>query len=249
MRYRADKTLQLVHTLQAVVDQWITHVSFSSWILVHTGTCKNVCREAHVAYAASDGTVGFFKVTQTFEQPSDQDTTTLRLTFNTEVRLHGPNITGVTGLSWVEIPDKRRILVYTKPGILYLWCPPSPNIGWTGYRSFRLQTQKLSVSSSALHPSSSVQYIRPLDALLLTLFDGSFHVFHNLSSEPSTTPRSTPGFKEPVTSENLSNASRSIFIQSEEGVEFSDMNRITGLTSYDGSSTFIWIQECVVDLT
>ncbi|KAG6844758.1 hypothetical protein H0H87_003981 [Tephrocybe sp. NHM501043] len=46
-----------------------------------------------------------------------------------------------------------------------------------------------------------------------------------------------------VTSEKLSRAVRSVFVRSEHDVDFKDMNRITGLASYDGSSTFIWIQD------
>lgn len=76
----------------------------------------------------------------------------------------------------------------------------------------------------------------------MTLFDGSFHVIYNLSGEPTMTPQAGDIV---VTSEKLSQAVRSVFVQTEDDVDSGDMNRITGLTSYDGSSTFIWIQEYV----
>lgn len=134
----------------------------------------------------------------------------------------------------------KRVLVHCKPGIIHLWCPPSHSIPWSGYRSFLLQTQKLSIGSSALHPASGIQYIRRLDTLVVTLFDGSFHVVHNISNDPSMTPGNP---EVPVTSERLSMVVRSTFVQSEQHAEFSDVNRITGLMSYDGSATLFWIQE------
>ncbi|KAG6864726.1 hypothetical protein C0991_007644 [Blastosporella zonata] len=78
------------------------------------------------------------------------------------------------------------------------------------------------------------------DIIVLTLFDGSFHVVYNVSGEPTMTP---PTEDTLVTSEKLSRTVRSVFARSEQDVDYGDMNRITGLTSYDGSSTFIWIQE------
>ncbi|KAF8066594.1 transcription factor IIIC subunit delta N-term-domain-containing protein [Lyophyllum atratum] len=236
LRYRADKSIELVENLQ-VVDKWITNVSFSSWTTIKQGTC-----EAYVGYAASDGTVGLVKVTQSLEESTSQNMTQTKLCLTVEpvARLCEPDNAGVTALSWIEIPYKGRILVHCKPGMLYLWSPPSPNIGWSGYRAFRLRTQKLSAGSSSLHPASGIEYIRRLDVLLLTLFDGSLHAFHSLSGEPSMTPKTT---EDPVTSQSLSKAVRSVFVRSEQTVDFSVMNRITGLASYDGSATFIWIQE------
>lgn len=124
--------------------------------------------------------------------------------------------------------------------MLNLWCPPYPTLGWSGYRSFQLKTQKLSAGSSSLHPASAIQYIRRLDALVVTLFDGSFHVLHRLSTDPSLSPGSSEDL---VISERISQAVRSVFVRSEQNVDFGAMNRITGLASYDGCATFIWLQE------
>ena len=134
----------------------------------------------------------------------------------------------------------QRVLVHCKPGILHLWCEPSPYLGWSGYHSFRLPTFKLSTGSSSFHPASGLQYIRRKDVLILTLFDGSFHVIHNFSWEPSFVPAAGAEF---LTSERLSITIRSAFRQAEQNVRYDDVNRITGLESYDGSATFFWIQE------
>lgn len=131
--------------------------------------------------------------------------------------------------------------MHCKPGVVYLW---SLSSGWTGYRSFMLKTQKLSTGSSSFHTTSGIQYIRRLDKLILTLSDGSFHVIHNFSTEPSITPLTSD---DPVTSERLSLTIRSAFVQSEQGdVDYSDVNRITGLASYDASASFIWLHEWVI---
>jgi general transcription factor 3C protein 4 len=74
------------------------------------------------------------------------------------------------------------------------------------------------------------------------LFDGSFHVIHNFSREPSFVPAAGAEF---LTSERLSMTIRSAFNQAEHNVQYDDVNRITGLESYDGSATFFWIQEWV----
>ncbi|RDB16625.1 hypothetical protein Hypma_002848 [Hypsizygus marmoreus] len=236
LRYKADQTLQHIQTV-SVADKWIGHLAFSAWTLVNPGIC-----EAHLAFATSDGLVGMIKVIETVQaDPNDGNALELRVTFDADVsQVCGPDRSGVTGLLWVDIPYKGRVLVHCKPGTVHLWCPSFPDIGWSGSRSFRLRTQKLSTGSSSLHPASGIQYIRRLDILILTLFDGSFHVLHNFSVEPTMSPTAN---ETPVTGKRLSRAIRSAFVQSERDVDFTDVNRITGITSYDGSAAFIWIQE------
>jgi hypothetical protein len=77
-----------------------------------------------------------------------------------------------------------------------------------------------------------------MDALILALFDGSFHVAHNFSREPSFVPAAGAKF---LSSERLSTTIKSAFSQVEHNVRYDDVNRITGLESYDGSATFFWI--------
>ncbi|KAG6898898.1 hypothetical protein C0993_003000 [Termitomyces sp. T159_Od127] len=196
--------------------------------------------EALVASAAADGSVQIAKLTQSYNNETDLGPPELLLTFEASEKIVQPDKTGLTALSLVEVLRKKCILVCCKPGKVHLWCHSSSQLGWSGPRSYRLKTQKISVGSSALHPASGIQYISRQDILVLTLFDGSFHVIYNLSSEPTMIPQSDDIV---VTSENLSQAVRSVFVQTENDVDFGDMNRITGLTSYDGSATFIWIQE------
>ncbi|KAG6888595.1 hypothetical protein C0995_007114 [Termitomyces sp. Mi166 len=175
-----------------------------------------------------------------FLSEAHSDPPELSLTFDANEKISQPDKTSVTALSWTEVSHKRSILVYCKPGKLYLWRHSSSDLGWSGSRSYRLKTQKLSVGSSSLHPASGIQYINRQDILVLTLFDGSFHIVYNLSGEPTMTP---PTDDNAVISEKLSQTVRSVFAQTENDVDSGDMNRITGLTSYDGSATFIWIQE------
>lgn len=123
--------------------------------------------------------------------------------------------------------------------MLHLWCPETSTIDWHGTRSFRLQTLKLSVGSSAFHVPSGIQYVSQWNILILTLSDGSFHVIHDLLNEPSMkSPEDMP-----LTSKSLSVAIRNAFIQTEQGADFQVVNRITGVTSYDNSATLIWVHE------
>lgn len=95
------------------------------------------------------------------------------------------------------------------------------------------------MGSSALSPASGICYDPNLDATVLSLSDGSFHVVHGISVEP--TLDSSP---ESVSSDALSAASRAIFLQTEQDkVTFQDVDQVNGMTTYDDRSTFMWIYE------
>ncbi|KAG6824460.1 hypothetical protein H0H93_002012, partial [Arthromyces matolae] len=192
-----------------------------------------------MACAAADGAVRIVKLSQSYNDVQNSDHPELVLTATIGDDIASSDKAATSALSWVEVPQKGRILVHCKPGRVFLWCETSSDIGWSGSRSFTLETQKLSVGSSSLHPPSGIQYIPRKDLLVLTLFDGSFHIIYNFSSEPSLTP---PSSDDLVTSESLSRAVRAVFSQAEDDVDFDVMNRITGFTSYDGFGTFIWVQ-------
>lgn len=90
------------------------------------------------------------------------------------------------------------------------------------------------------------------DVLIITLFDGSFHVICDLSRDPRWVSTSDDiqnqvlGYG-PLTSENLSKMSRSMFVKAEKGdVDRRDMVRINGVVSYDDTSCFSWVYECVI---
>lgn len=113
---------------------------------------------------------------------------------------------------------------------------------WHGLKSLMIETQRLSVGSSSLVAVSGLSYVLQQDALIVALSDGSLHAIHNLSSEPSWAPVSPI---DSLTSEALSQASRTFFIRtsSPPGVDYSDLNRIGGLVSYDSQCTLSWVYE------
>lgn len=82
-----------------------------------------------------------------------------------------------------------------------------------------------------------------MDVLLVALFDGSLHAIHNMSTEPSWVPTS---LDDQLTSEALSQVSRVFFAQTASaGIEYVDVNRVSGLVCYDSHSTLTWIYEFV----
>lgn len=114
---------------------------------------------------------------------------------------------------------------------------------WSGSRSILLQTQKISVGSSSLYPVSGIEYICSDDALVLCLSDGSFHVIQELSVDPSYSFPSAPS---PLTGDKLSVTARSIFSQVESrDIRSTDVNRTSGMMSYDNLSTVVWAHEYV----
>ena len=170
----------------------------------------------------------------------------------------------ITALSWIEVPQNvsglilfrilrhshdflQLVLVHCKPGVVHLWSAiplaSSVPLAWSGSRAILLQTQRVSVGSSSLYPVSGMVYIRSSDALMLCLFDGSFHAIHSLAIDPSYSP---PDPSSPLTCEKLSATSRSIFSQAEmRDIRSTDVNRTMGMMSYDGSSTLVWAHEYV----
>lgn len=127
-------------------------------------------------------------------------------------------------------------------------------LGWSGSRTLVLKSQHISAGSSSLHPGSGISYMRHKDAVLLSLFDGSFHVIYNISTEP-TLKADASNTDASFSSERLSAISRSVFVQCEGEalgalVDDSKMknvvNRIGGMTPYSSESPIItWIHESV----
>lgn len=88
-----------------------------------------------------------------------------------------------------------------------------------------------------------MSYVLHRDALILALFDGSFHVIHNLSVEPSWRPSLAD---DTLTSAELSRTSRELFAKmTPAGISHMDVNKISGMESYDSQSTLVWIYEQV----
>ncbi|KAJ7483210.1 transcription factor IIIC subunit delta N-term-domain-containing protein [Mycena latifolia] len=224
-----------------VSDQWITHLAFSSWTAV-----AGEKSEIKLAYGIADGSVGLMKITQSLYSVPSSTGFSLDFTIQTHVEKISPIIlqpdnTGITALSWI-FPPGNMILVRNTPGVVSLWSGNSTStLSWSGHRSLRLCTQKLSVGSSSLQPVSGLHYVAQEDALLVSLFDGSIHVIRSLTKEPGLA--NTPSLDE-LTSQGLSRFLRSAFTRTEkEKVSKRDVNRVSGMIPYDGSSVVLWVQE------
>ncbi|KAF9460559.1 transcription factor IIIC subunit delta N-term-domain-containing protein [Collybia nuda] len=224
-----------------VAENGLTHLAYSRWSLTRQGRCN-----AHLAYGTSDGGVALITVTQSLRS-TPSSSTVFGPNFNLETGLenHGqiifsPDKRALTGLSWLACKEN-MILIMCKPGLVLLWAAPTCNLRWSGLRSLVLQPQvhKLSVGSSPFHPISGIHYIPYEDILMMCLFDGSIRVIYGLSSEPSWTPT-----QENITSQILSKNARVAFSQTQPGkTRWTDVNRVSGLTSYDGHATLLWAHE------
>lgn len=129
--------------------------------------------------------------------------------------------------------------MHAKPGIAHLWSLEDGPGAWSGSREFVLRTQKVSASTSSFYPITGIEYVEERDLLLLSLFDGTLHVIHNVSLEPTMVPEENE-----LTSEKMSSLARATFTQTEGGaVTKADMNRISGIVSYDGLSALGWVHE------
>lgn len=129
--------------------------------------------------------------------------------------------------------------------MVYLWSIPvnplAASVFWSGSRAMHLQTQITSAGSSSISPVSGIHYIRSEDTLILSLFDGTFHAIHGLTIDPSYFP---PNTSSTLTSQNLSATARLIFSRAEmRDTPKTDINRISGMMSYDGLSTVVWAHE------
>ncbi|KAJ7574378.1 transcription factor IIIC subunit delta N-term-domain-containing protein [Mycena floridula] len=239
LRYEPiSSTVHLLHRIK-VADNWVTNLALSSWTPIKSGKC---C-ELTLAYGTPDGSAGLLMITQ------DLQTTGKFTVFSPDFALQfscgiprtifQEAVSGLTALHWVST-TKANILVKCSPGILDFWSDMSPNC-WSGHRSLSLTTENCSVGSSALQPVSGLYYIRSEDALVVSLFDGSVHVVHELSVEPSWTPSVA---KDDLMSRRLSQLSRSVFVQaSERSVSYRDANRVSGLVSGDDCGVVFWAQD------
>ncbi|KAJ7176800.1 putative zinc-finger of transcription factor IIIC complex-domain-containing protein [Mycena filopes] len=238
LRYR-DSNVKLVDTL-SVSEHWIVCLGISSWIGTEPGKC-----EAHVAYATDDGIVGVMKIRQTAEHtPATSPfglNLSLKLTMDTPIEVCTADRRSCTALEWIEVAGS-LILAYSKVGVIHLWRSPDSPDGWSGLRTFPIiRTPNLSAGMSPFFPLAGMYYVRREDALMLCLSDGSFHILHDVSRDPSWAP-SDPGVA--ITTQNLSIAARSIFTRVEPGpVDPEVENRISAMASYDGSATVTWVHE------
>jgi general transcription factor 3C protein 4 len=94
------------------------------------------------------------------------------------------------------------------------------------------------------YPPSGLIYSPEHDAVVLSLFDGGFHVIHSVSSSPTVTQPTEATEQDKLTSSNLSSMSRKVFVQVEGGaVPHVEMNRISGMVSFAGFPIVCWTHE------
>ncbi|KAH9066910.1 hypothetical protein EDB87DRAFT_1672110 [Lactarius vividus] len=136
------------------------------------------------------------------------------------------------------------IVVLLRPGIVQLWNEQNDRGAWSGLRSFQLRRQATSSGSSMAYPPSGLIYSPERDAVVLSLFDGSFHIIYNVSSSPAVTPPIEATEQDKLTSSYLSSMSRKVFVQVEGGaVPHEEMNRISGMVSFAGFPIVCWAHE------
>lgn len=236
----SEGSLSYIHS-EPLSDHWITHLSWAPWITNAVGHCESL-----LAFSTDNGNVGMVKVIQNLQSSSNVGFVpeyTTSVVFDVQTPICEADKRSVTALTWVQPPGRNPILVYTKPGLVHLWSSPSSEPTWYGTRVLPLQTQKLSVGSSAISPVTGVSYVLHRDALILSLFDGSFHVIHNMTMDPTWTP---PLAGDILSSAELSRASRALFAKvTPAGISYLDVNKIGGMASYDSQSSIIWIYEAV----
>ncbi|KAJ7040982.1 putative zinc-finger of transcription factor IIIC complex-domain-containing protein [Mycena alexandri] len=228
LRYR-DSSVELVNAL-SVSEQWIVCLGISSWVPVELGKC-----DAHVAYATDDGVVGVVKIRQTAENaPATSPfglNLSIKLVISTPTELCTADRRPCNALKWIEVPGS-LILAYSKVGVIYLWRSSDSPDGWSGLRAFHIiRTPNLSAGMSPFYPVAGMHYIRRQDALMICVSDGSFHILHDLSFDPSWTP-SDPEVA--ITTQNLSIPGP---------VDTEVENRISAMASYDESATVTWVHE------
>ncbi|KAG9312802.1 hypothetical protein JVU11DRAFT_6218 [Chiua virens] len=239
---RGDNSEGAVSLLEEVklCENWITSIAWSPWTLHNDGQCR-----CSLACSTGDGSVFLINISQKLQlRGGDGFLTTYELdsAFErvTDV-VCSPDKSAVTALKWIAVSDRSPILVYSKPGVVYLWSRALPPTQWHGNRALSIQPQKLSIGSSAFSHVSGFSYVAERDVLLVALLDGSLHAIHNISLEPSWAPTSS---KDHLTSEALSQASRVFFARtSPTDIAYADVNRISGLVCYDSHSTLTWIYE------
>jgi len=106
-----------------------------------------------------------------------------------------------------------------------------------------LRNIPLSAGSSPFTPLSGATYVKSRDKVVLAFLDGSFHVIHNVSSDPSwPSPISDGGAA--LDSQSMSTRARGVLGRESAGsATWMDVGRTYGMTSYDGAGTFAWVYE------
>lgn len=216
--------------------------------------------QASVACGVPDGGIVIISVSLLVEHAPRESVATLRFQF--ELQNEGGSVcptdnNAITALKWIESDrhavsggqnffacpqvayPTQSILAYTRSGIVCLQTFHSElPLGWAGTRVLELKLQPLSSSSTPYVANSGFVYYEQRNALMVCLYDGSFHMIHDVSTCPSIYP-----LDRSLSSEELTRRARSVFAVSEGEVSFSDANRTSGICDYDETGTVMWLHE------
>ncbi|KZT70773.1 hypothetical protein DAEQUDRAFT_810373 [Daedalea quercina L-15889] len=223
-----------------LADRWVTHVAWSSWKQRQSGRC-----EASLACGIADGSAIVLRVVQTLRPeaspPGFVPNYSVHVSFEAlDSRPAESDGRGLTCMKWTELSPDLDMLVYSKPGKLYLWSWPSNGLT-PSLRTIALRAQQLSVGSSALTPVVGIEHAHSEDALVVSLADGSFHLVHDISGKR---PHAASPDNLRLSSIQLSRAARSAFAAAEpESTTEKDVNRNYGMISFDGCAWFAWLHE------
>jgi hypothetical protein len=221
---------------------------------------------AILIYCTSDGAVDSVKVTRTCcieagTSWSDPESVLATSVTPSKFSICEPDYRVIMGLSFIELRNMKvrpesnliglecelnqtqPVVVIFRPGILQLWRDDCDGCAWSGLRSFSLHRQGISSGSSMFYPPSGLVYTPEHDAIVLSLFDGSFHVLYDISSSPTVNPHLDLTRQSGFSSRDLSSVSRRIFIQIEGGAIPQEMNRINGMVSFGGFPIVCWAHE------
>ncbi|KAH9172208.1 transcription factor IIIC subunit delta N-term-domain-containing protein [Lactarius sanguifluus] len=234
----SSQHLEHVQTVD-VSEQWVTHLAWLPWDR-EVDECA-----ALLVYCTSGGAVGLIKVSRTWHTRAGARKSALATRANRlEFLICGADDCIVTGLTFIEPRNMKPIVVLLRPGIVQLWNEKNDRGAWSGLRSFQLRRQAISSGSSTVYPPSGLIYSPERDAVVLSLFDGSFHIIYNVSSSPDVMPPIEATEQDKLASSYLSSMSRKVFVQVEGGaVLHVEMNRISGMVSFAGFPIVCWAHE------
>lgn len=148
-------------------------------------------------------------------------------------------------IHWTEhLKTTQPIVVLLRPGIVQLWNEQNNGGAWSGLRSIQLNKQDISSGSSMFYPPSGLIYSSERDAVVLSLYDGSFHVIYSVSSSPTVTPPTEASEQDTLAPSNLSLMAQKVFVQVEGNtLPHVEMNRISGMVSFAGFPVVCWTHE------
>ncbi|KAF8591852.1 hypothetical protein K439DRAFT_1536430 [Ramaria rubella] len=231
-----DQELQAIASLD-VADDWVTQLAWSSWTKLQSG-----CFKASLACGIADGGIVIVLVSLFLDHDPQRPGVHPRFTFTLAADGRPCCLSdgsALTALTWVESKFHAPILVYSKPGVIHLQRMSSDlPLAWDGDRALALQLHPVSSSSTPFAAVSGCIYYAQHDALQISLYDGSFHTIHSISSSPTLVP-----FSKELITDDLTSQVRAVFSIAQGKVNFSDACRMAGVLDYDSAGTVGWLHE------